>query len=52
MEGKGFHPTQCVIPDNMGIWSQDVVDELRDELVDEGKLVQIPERPWMCKVKE
>ena len=45
-------PTQSEIPDRIGIRMQDVVTELRDELVKEGKIIQDPQRYWMCKVEE
>ena len=45
-------PTQSEIPDRIGIRMQDVVNELRDELVKEGKIIQDPKRYWMCKVEE
>jgi uncharacterized phage protein (TIGR01671 family) len=52
---KGWHskgtyvPTQAAIPERIGIHNQEVITELRDELVREGKIIQDPIRPWMCK---
>ncbi|OPY24959.1 MAG: YopX protein [Methanobacterium sp. PtaU1.Bin097] len=45
-------PTQAYIPERIGIRMQDVVTELRDELVKEGKIIQDPAREWMCRVEE
>ena len=45
-------PTQAIIPERIGIRMNDVVTELREELVKEGKLIQDPNRYWMCKVPE
>jgi uncharacterized phage protein (TIGR01671 family) len=45
-------PTQAHIPERIGIRMQDVVTELRDELVKEGKIIQDPAREWMCRVEE
>lgn len=45
-------PTQAIIPERIGIQMNEVVTELREELVKEGKLIQDPNRYWMCKVPE
>jgi uncharacterized phage protein (TIGR01671 family) len=47
----GFIPSQVNIMYS-GIADRKLGDELRDELVREGKLIQDPKRPWMVKVKE
>lgn len=45
-----FVPTQGIIPNYTGIRIHEVVSELREELVKEGKLLQDPKRYWMCKL--
>lgn len=45
-------PTQAMIPERLGIKMQEVVTELREELIKEGKLIQDGDRYWMCKVNE
>jgi hypothetical protein len=47
---REYTPTQATIPDMIGIRMQEVVTELRDELVKEAKLIRLSdERYWMCK---